>query len=429
MLFIAFMFLSTTSVASIAAFFSVYGLAHTFTGAFWSVVAMGSSLEAGKLMLASFIYRFRSYVDWRIKLPAYAFIAALMIVTSTGIYGYLSAAYQTDTVGAQQIVASLDLKKQEQSQLQKRKDAIDQQISQLPTNDVRGRQKLQHQFDPESKQIDTRITAVTSEIQDLSQKQITADAHIGPIMYIAKMLGMEPDKAISLLMLLIIFAFDPLAMLLTISTNVAISKYQEDKAVKKAETSPIVQEDTQQPSLVSEADIWPEPSGDLDYLLTPSTGQRIARAEVGKIPDWYITADSHIDSEPVIEPITSSIERELMAPSVLTVADINEEIPTPQNVVNDEEPIIVEQEIIPTIEPAGIIDGGAVEETQEEVKPLNEEPVYDTQAEEVSFITEIKHIQKEIEEKPEVTEEEQEMKDMITKFFARQDLIRSTRRD
>lgn len=223
------MSLSTTVVASIAAFFSVYGLAHTFAGAFWSVVAMGSALEAGKLMLASFVYRFRSHIGWTIKLPAYAFIVALMIVTSIGIYGYLSAAYQTDTLGSKEIVSTLHLKQEQQVTLQARKTQIDQQISQLPTSDVRGRQRLNRQFESESVNINKQLSSLSTDIQQLSQEQIKAEAHVGPIIYIAQVLGIGADKAISLLMLLIIFAFDPLAMLLTIATNIAISEHQNSK--------------------------------------------------------------------------------------------------------------------------------------------------------------------------------------------------------
>ena len=61
-------------VAGSAAFFSVYGLGHAFAGAFWTVVFMGGSLEAGKLMTASFLYRYGAHIGWRMKIPAYAFV-------------------------------------------------------------------------------------------------------------------------------------------------------------------------------------------------------------------------------------------------------------------------------------------------------------------------------------------------------------------
>ena len=233
MIFIALMFATASAVAAAAAFFSVYGLAHTFSGAFWSVVFMGGSVEAGKLILLSFLYRFKDTVGWAIKIPAIALTLAIMMLTSLGIYGYLSAAYQADTVGMKQMTANVDLKKQEQLNLQKRKDDIDKQISQLPTKDVRGRQKLMTQFGPEITQVNSRLNEVTTELQKLAQEQIVSDAHVGPIVFIAKAMGADPDSATNILILLIIFVFDPLAIFLTIATNIAIKEYHDKKAIKQ----------------------------------------------------------------------------------------------------------------------------------------------------------------------------------------------------
>lgn len=219
-------------VAGSAAFFSVYGLGHTFSGAFWTVVFMGGSLEAGKLMTASFLYRYSAHIGWRMKIPAYAFILALMGVTSVGIYGYLSAAYQSDTVTLKQIRADVELKQKELSILQKRKETIDLQVAQLPANVVKGRQKLLAQFKNESDAVMSRINALTQDIQSLTQRKITSESHVGPIMFIAEVCNVSPDKAINVLMLVIIFAFDPLAILLTIAVNVAIKVRSE---AKKAE--------------------------------------------------------------------------------------------------------------------------------------------------------------------------------------------------
>lgn len=425
MLFIALMSLSTTAVASIAAFFSVYGLAHTFTGAFWSVVAMGSSLEAGKLMLASFVYRFKDAIGWRIKAPAYIFIMVLMMITSIGIYGYLSAAYQAESAGGQQVTASLELKKQASATLQQRKVQIDQQIAQLPTNNVRGRQQLMRQFAPEEKQIDDQLSKVNQEIQDLSQQQITSNAHIGPIVYIAKVLGMEPDSAIAILICFIIVVFDPLAMLLTISTNVAIEDYYKKKAAAKEAKKAADAED----ELVFRGKGWPPIPLDEKFDESPvdpitfnpvqlEPYDPLARDEVfttlppsdspEKTGNWAIDRynEDYLEPDPRIEP-------EVMEHG-------SEETPAEEV---DPAPVVIEQEEVKPLNEEPVYEMG-------EAKPLDEEPVYEMQQlEEVSPIQEIKQIAEEIEQKPDLSQEEQEMRDMIKRFFARQDLVRSTRRD
>jgi hypothetical protein len=430
MLFIALMALSTGAVASIAAFFSVYGLAHTFTGAFWSVVAMGSSLEAGKLMLASFTYRFKDVIGWRLKMPAYAFILVLMLITSTGIYGYLSAAYQAESAGGQQVTATLELKKQEQATLQQRKVQIDQQIAQLPTNNVRGRQQLMRQFAPEEKQIDEKLAKVNQEIQDLSQQQITSNAHIGPIVYIAKILGMDPDKAIAILICLVIFVFDPLAMLMTINTNIAIEKYQKDKAAKSVSTEPVVDSTThawtvEEPSGMQESFVQARPSE-----IEPDYGpEKTGIPTIDRYNEDYWEPDMKAEPD-VMEHGSEEKPAEQEVQQEVQQEEPQQLIPPPWDEwpkfefknAPEPAPVVVEQEEVKPLNEEPVYEMG-------EAEPLNEEPVYEMQQEEVSPIQEIKQIQEEIEQKPELSKEEREMRDMIKRFFARQDLIRSTRRD
>jgi hypothetical protein len=236
MLFIALMFITTTCVAGAAAFFSVYGLAHTFAASFWSVVFMGGALEAGKLMLASYLYRFKDAVTLKAKALGYVFVFVLMMITSLGIYGYLADAYQSGTTDMKQVNASLQLKKEEQANLQKRKEEIDTQIAAVPATDTRGKQRIMRQFGPEITKVNDRLSAISTEIQQEVQKQITADSHVGPIVFVAKIFGIAPDNAISLLILAIVFVFDPVAIYLTIATNTALAKYKDEKKARKADS-------------------------------------------------------------------------------------------------------------------------------------------------------------------------------------------------
>lgn len=181
-------------------------------------------------MLASYLYRFKDAITYKTKALGYVFVVVLMLITSLGIYGYLAEAYQAGSTDMKQVNASMDLKKQEQATLQKRKGEIDAQIAQVPVKDVRGKQRLMKQFGPEVNTINTRLIALTSEVQVEAQKQITTDSHVGPIVFVAKIVGIEPDNAISLLILAIVFAFDPLAIYLTIACNTAIAKYKAKKA-------------------------------------------------------------------------------------------------------------------------------------------------------------------------------------------------------
>ena len=84
---------SAITIALVAAFFSVTGIATLFSGKFWAVFVMASALEIGKLVSASFLYRYWKTTPGMLKTYMSIGVVILMLVTSMGIYGYLSAAY------------------------------------------------------------------------------------------------------------------------------------------------------------------------------------------------------------------------------------------------------------------------------------------------------------------------------------------------
>jgi hypothetical protein len=154
-----------------------------------------------------------------------------MLITSVGIYGFLSNAHQKETLPLQQIeqqVSSLNAEKQSG---QDRLKQIDDQIANLPDDYVSGRNKLSAQFKTERARIDKRQTEITAQLYEMNSKLIQQRVHTGPIVFIAKALGKEVDNATSYMILLIIFAFDPLAVALTLGVNVALTEYKNSKQI------------------------------------------------------------------------------------------------------------------------------------------------------------------------------------------------------
>jgi len=236
MVFITVLILVTLSIAGSAAFFSIYGLAQIFSGAFWPVVIMAGSLEAGKLVAASYAYRYWNKMN--IFMLGYLLLAilVLMSITSAGIFGFLSSAYQQDILPIklqQQKLALLEKEKTELTALKserlERKQQIDADIAALPNNYVTGRQRLMKSYGPEIAQLrkdisdyTTEIRAKTLQISDIKNKVTQAEVHVGPIVFIASAFNKDVDDATKWLILLIIFAFDPLAIVLTIGVNKAL---------------------------------------------------------------------------------------------------------------------------------------------------------------------------------------------------------------
>lgn len=245
--FILILMLTTLSIAGSAAFFSIYGLAQIFTGSFLPVVIMAGSLEAGKLVSASYIYRYWKRISWLLKAYLISAVVILMVITSAGIFGFLSAAYQQDTLPLkqnEQKITLLENERKEITQLKQerldRKKQIDKDIANLPNTYITARQRLMKSYGPELDQLKEDIANYTNRMKEIIKEKhklktatLEQRVHTGPIIFIAKELFHDDvDEATKWLIFILIFAFDPLAVALTIATNQAFIDRNNEKGKK-----------------------------------------------------------------------------------------------------------------------------------------------------------------------------------------------------
>lgn len=253
-MFIALLAAVTTAIAGAAAYFSVYGLAYTFSGVFWSVVVMGASLEAGKLIAASFLYRYWTRLGGLLKGYLCFGVVALMILTSTGIFGYLSTGYQQDILPLKQKTEQVNLLEADKTRALARKQQIDDLLAGNTTSTnitssdktaarnlaaaSKNRAELAKQYNAEQVQVTKRVADLDEQLLTLKQDLIKTEAHIGPITYVAKAFNLPTDDATKYLIFLIIFTFDPMAVALTLCVNMAIRWKQEDDKKQKESEQP-----------------------------------------------------------------------------------------------------------------------------------------------------------------------------------------------
>jgi flagellar basal body-associated protein FliL len=230
MLFGLLLLLAASGLASAGAFFSIYGLTKLFTASFLSIVLMGISLEFGKLTAASFLYRYWKKINWFMKAYLSIALLALMCITSLGIFGYLSYSYQKDSVPLAGTAQQITFYKQQYANALARKNQINNQIASLPNDYVTGRQRLIKTFKAENIKLSNEISETSKKIELLSEATSKQSLKIGPIIYVANTLKMNPDKVIFYFILLIIFVFDPLAVSLTVAANMV---FLERKSFKK----------------------------------------------------------------------------------------------------------------------------------------------------------------------------------------------------
>jgi len=242
MIFITLLAFSAFSIAAVAGYFSIYGLASIFSGWFFEIIAMGIALEMGKLVAASYLYRYWNDITRSARMYLFSAIFVLMLITSAGIFGFLSQGYQQDTLSLKQQEQRISLLQHEQEELIDfkneniaRKKQIDDDIASLPNNYITARQRLLKSFGPELEIIKediakytTKINDKTLKISEIKQEKLINEVHIGPIIFIAKAFDTDTDEAVKWLIFMLIFAFDPLAVMLTLATNkVLIIRQQE----------------------------------------------------------------------------------------------------------------------------------------------------------------------------------------------------------
>jgi len=251
MLTIIITFISAISISVIAAGYSIMGLATLFAGAVIPIIAMGSALEVGKLVAASWLYN-----NWRnplvpktIKAYLTSAVIVLIFITSMGIFGFLSKAHldQVQPVSSNNIKIELIDKQINQQQIiidrsQKTLDQLDKALDkyidmEYVTRGLKERAKQEEERNLLTTAINNasdKIGELTLQKAELALEQDKIEAEVGPIKYIAELIyGDEAkdhfDKAVRWVIIVLIFVFDPLAVLLLIAANISLRTRKEAK--------------------------------------------------------------------------------------------------------------------------------------------------------------------------------------------------------
>ena len=227
--------LSAFLIAGSAAFFSVFGISKLFSGAALAVIIMAGSLEIGKLVGASFLYRYWNKISLWLKIYMTVGVITLVGITSAGIFGYLSNAYQGATIEFEKQSTTLLYKEDRLVQLEEDKvylkDELEQSIASLPDNYITAKRKLREDYSPKVLSINDKILDIKQEISDLKVGLVETGVDVGPAIYLARSFETDIDTVVKFFIFILIFVFDPMAIALVISFNVIIQ--DRNKSVNK----------------------------------------------------------------------------------------------------------------------------------------------------------------------------------------------------
>ena len=256
--------ISALSVSISAAFYSVSGLSKLFAGAAFAVIIMAGSLEVAKLIIASLLYQYRNKLPKFLKYYLSIACFVLILITSMGIYGFLSSAYQETASKSGTIDAKIALIETKRDNVKEQlnvftaeKESINKSVmglrnglsnnvitytdakgNQVTTTSSATRKSLEKQLDQSME----RQIEVNSRVDDLNTKLFNYETEIvevstnsestselGPLKYLSGLTGIPMDKIINILLLIIIFVFDPLAIALVIAANFAFEQIKPEE--------------------------------------------------------------------------------------------------------------------------------------------------------------------------------------------------------
>lgn len=213
---------STVCVSILGAAFSVVGLGALFSGAMLAVWAMASSLEFSKFILAAYLHQRWKHLNLVFKSYLVFAVVVLSLITSMGIFGFLSDAYQSSSHAIEEVNIKIANLRSQQKLNEAEISRLNKSIDEIPDSRVSKKIKARAEAEPrisaltkESEEIDRKIGAANLQMHEIKKK-------IGPLVYIARATNKDIDTIVTYLILVFVSVFDPLAICLVIATSEAI---------------------------------------------------------------------------------------------------------------------------------------------------------------------------------------------------------------
>jgi hypothetical protein len=319
--------LTALTISGVAAYYSIIGLTAIFAAAFWPIVIMGSVLEAGKLVTSVWLKKYWDQANWQLKTYLTSAVVILMLVTSMGIFGFLSKAHMDQGVPTGDITAQVNLfdekiKTQRDNIESNRKalaqmDAtVDQTIGRSTTeqgaanaaNLRRSQQRERGALQNEIAVAQKAIAKLNEERAPIASQLRKVEAEVGPIKYIAALVyGDNPDqnlleKAVRWVIIILVLVFDPLAIALILAANSSMRWVNEKP---KPDDSPLTETPPTIPELDSDVGKKPtaeelkEPAPPVNIIdppdLVAQANQAIAELEPPAADIDEVIKDAELD--------------------------------------------------------------------------------------------------------------------------------------
>lgn len=252
---------SAICIAAVAGFFSISGIATLFAGASLSAMAMAGALEFGKLVSASFLYRYWNDISKSLRTYMMIGTFVLILITSLGIYGYLANAYAVVASGAELSLNQISLVEQQTTSVDSsiarssvRLAAVENsrsqsenrlsQVIEKSARNTRSQESSIRSANSEARQIRNDIQSLQNKKDSLSsekvrlQNSIMGNRELGSFLYVSKAVGVPLDTVVKWFILILVLVFDPMSIALFLAYNISIKKKEINVEIEKEKLVP-----------------------------------------------------------------------------------------------------------------------------------------------------------------------------------------------
>lgn len=228
--------LTALTLSTVSAYYSIVGLAAIFAASFWPVLILATTLEVGKLVMVSWLYRNWPETPWPIRTYLTVAVIILMLITSLGIFGFLSQAHSQDQVQAQQVQLQvsqlnnqIDVRQQQLSQSREVVEQLNRSINiQLDANRPQQALANRRSQTTERERVQARMDQLQAEILQLNEQKAqlqsvrnVQESKLGPVRYVVALVNpdADPESAIKWIILVLVIVCDPLAVCMLMAAN------------------------------------------------------------------------------------------------------------------------------------------------------------------------------------------------------------------
>lgn len=297
--------IATISVSSLAAFFSIVGLAALFSGAWIAVCAMAGSLELAKFVLAAYLHQQWGYLNKTLRTYLSFAIVTLSLITSMGIFGFMSDAYQSASHAIETEQTKLKIEEDKQASYKAEIDRLTMAVDEIPDTRITKKLKARQEIEPMIRDLNSKIDESTKISANLNLNVLEIKKKVGPLIYISKAFNLEIDATVKYLIFVFVLVFDPLAISLVIATTQAIDsrRHKQKIHVRKDNVEPLKVTDPMTSEILNK-DLESITDKKVIFETTP-TPASVPHITPNAVPENQIVA-SH--DEPLIEMSFDDLE-------------------------------------------------------------------------------------------------------------------------